>query len=194
MTEEYLEHTVSLGAPSIQAALEAVLLISEAPLQPLELAVALGIPEPQVLEALEVLASTYRERTSGIEVRCVAGGWRLYTSADCQMAVERFIRDGQNSRLTHAALETLAIVAYRQPISRGRIAAIRGVNVDSVMRTLTQRGLVEAAGEELDGQSILFRTTQHFLERLGIRSLNELPNISDLLPSIDTLTELDASL
>jgi segregation and condensation protein B len=100
-----------------------------------------------VAQALQELAASFLERGSGIEVRQVAGGWRLFTSASCQVAVERFIRDGQNARLTQAALETLAIVAYRQPISRGRIAAIRGVNVDGVVRTLIQRGLIEPAGE-----------------------------------------------
>lgn len=194
MSEPYLEHTIALGAPSLTAGLEAVLLISDSPLEAVELATAFGIPEPEVLAALQELAEAYRTRGSGIEVREVAGGWRLYTSADCQQAVERFIRDGQNARLTQAALETLAIVAYRQPITRGRIAAIRGVNVDGVVRTLVQRGLIEPAGAELDGQSIPFRTTAYFLERMGLKSIAELPEIADLLPGIETLTDLDASL
>lgn len=194
MSEVFLEHTVELGAPSLEAALEAVLLVSDGPLAPVDLATAFGIPEPEVETALQSLARAYAERGSGIEVRLVAGGWRLYTAGDCQSAVERFIRDGQNARLTQAALETLAIVAYRQPISRGRIAAIRGVNVDGVVRTLVQRGLIEPAGEEHDGQSILFRTTTYFLERMGLRSLEELPEIADHLPGIETLTDLDASL
>lgn len=194
MSEVFLEHTIELGAPSLGAALEAVLLVSDGPLAAIDLATAFGIPEPEINEALEGLAEAYRLRGSGIDVRLVAGGWRLYTNADCQAAVERFIRDGLNARLTQAALETLAIVAYRQPISRGRIAAIRGVNVDSVVRTLVQRGLIEPAGEDLDGQSILFRTTTFFLERMGLTSLAELPDITDHLPGIETLTELDASL
>lgn len=194
MTEAFLEHTIALGAPHLGAALEAVLLIADEPLQPVDLATAFGIPEPEIQQALEELSLAYRSRGSGIDVRRIAGGWRLYTAADCQQAVERFIRDGQNARLTQAALETLAIVAYRQPISRGRIAAIRGVNVDGVVRTLVQRGLIEAAGAELDGQSIPFRTTAYFLERMGIRSLDELPEIADHLPGIETLTDLDASL
>lgn len=194
MTEPFLTHTIELGAPSLEAALEAVLLVTDTPVSSMDLATAFGIPEPDVTTALEGLAAAYRERGSGIDVRTVAGGWRLYTAADCQLAVERFVKDGQNARLTPAALETLAIVAYRQPISRGRIAAIRGVNVDSVMRTLVQRGLVEPAGEDADGQSILFRTTAYFLERMGITALTELPDIADLLPSIETLDDLDASL
>lgn len=194
MSEAFLEHTVELGAPSLSAALEAALLVSDGPLAAVDLATAFGVPEPEVEAALQSLAASYLARESGIEVRLVAGGWRLYTSAGCQTAVERFIRDGQNARLTQAALETLAIVAYRQPISRGRIAAIRGVNVDGVVRTLVQRGLIEPAGEEHDGQSIVFRTTAYFLERMGLRSLEELPEIADHLPGIETLTDLDASL
>ena len=178
----------------LAAALEAILLVSDRPIAPVELATALGIPEPDVTQELVALADAYAARGSGIEVRSVAEGWRLYTSAHCKAAVEAFVREGQNARLTHAALETLAIVAYRQPISRGRIAAIRGVNVDSTMRTLVQRGLVEPAGEGDDGQSILFRTTSYFLERMGLRSLEELPDIADLLPSIETLDAIDASL
>lgn len=194
MSDAFLEHTIELGAPDLHSALEAVLLISDGPLAPVDLASAFGIPEPEVLAALQALAGAYAERGSGIEVREVAGGWRLYTAVQCQQAVERFIRDGQNARLTQAALETLAIVAYRQPISRGRIAAIRGVNVDGVVRTLVQRGLIEPAGEDTDGQSILFRTTTYFLERMGLRAIGDLPDIADHLPGIDTLTDLDASL
>jgi segregation and condensation protein B len=194
MSEPFLEHTIELGAPSLPAALESVLLVSDVPLAPIDLATAFGVPEPEVLAALEQLAADYRQRGSGIDVRQVAGGWRLYTNVECQVAVERFIRDGQNARLTQAALETLAIVAYRQPISRGRIAAIRGVNVDGVVRTLVQRGLIEPAGQELDGQSIPFRTTAYFLERMGLRSLSDLPEIAEHLPGIETLTDLDASL
>lgn len=194
MSEPFLEHTIDLGAPSLPAALEAVLLVADEPVSALDLATAFGLPEPEVQQALVALADGYRERESGIEVRVVAGGWRLFTSADCRGAVERFVKDGQHARLTHAALETLAIVAYRQPISRGRIAAIRGVNVDSVTRTLVQRGLIEPAGEEADGQSIVFRTTAYFLERMGMQSLSELPEIADLLPSLEALDVLDASL
>lgn len=194
MTDAFLEHTVDLGAPSLSAAVEAVLLVSDGPVAAIDLATAFGRPEPEVEETLRGLAAVYAERGSGIEVRRVAGGWRLYSAEACRGAVERFIREGQNARLTQAALETLAIVAYRQPISRGRIAAIRGVNVDGVVRTLVQRGLIEPAGEDSDGQSILFRTTAYFLERMGLTALADLPEIADHLPGIDTLTDLDASL
>lgn len=194
MTEQFLEGTAALGAPSLTSALEAVLLIVDTPVSSIDLAAALGVPEPEVVESLQVLAADYRTRGSGIEVREVAGGWRLYTAEACAGAVERFVRDGQQARLTQAALETLAIVAYRQPISRGRISAIRGVNVDAVVRTLVNRGLIEEAGSDEDGQSILFRTTSYFLERMGLRSLQELPEIAEHLPPIETLTALDASI
>ncbi len=194
MSEPFLEHTVELGAPDLGSALEAILLVSDAPVAAVDLAAALGIPEPDIEAGLAQLAKSYRLRGSGIEVRLVAGGWRLFTAAACQGAVERFIRDGQNARLTQAALETLAIVAYKQPISRGRIAAIRGVNVDSVVRTLVARGLIEPAGEETDGQAVLFRTTSYFLERMGLLNLQELPEIADLVPGLEALDALDASL
>lgn len=194
MTEQFLEGTAPLGAPSLTAAIEAVLLIVDTPVSTVDLATALGVPEPEVVESLALLAADYRTRGSGIEVREVAGGWRLYTAESCAGAVERFVRDGQQARLTQAALETLAIVAYRQPISRGRISAIRGVNVDAVVRTLVNRGLIEEAGSDEDGQSILFRTTGYFLERMGLRSVQDLPEIAEHLPSIETLTALDASI
>ncbi len=194
MTEPFLDGGLDLGAPSLEAALEAVLLVAEGALATVELATALGVPEPEVTTALHHLAADYSARGSGIEVREVAEGWRLYTAADCQAEVERFVRDGQNARLTHAALETLAIVAYRQPISRGRIAAIRGVNVDSVVRTLVTRGLIEGAGEEMEGQATLFRTTSYFLERMGLMSLQDLPEIADLVPAMDSLDHVDLSL
>ena len=194
MTEPMLEGVVELGAPSLEAAIEAVLLVADEPVGPRDLAANFGIPEPQILEVLQGLSAAYRQRGSGIEVREVAGGWRLYTAAECSAAVEKFVRDGQHTRLTQASLETLAIIAYKQPISRGRIAAIRGVNVDGVVKTLLQRGLIEEAGEEHDGQSTLFRTTQYFLERMGMTSLEELPEIADQLPSLETLNDIDASL
>ena len=194
VTEPTLDLPVELGAPSIAAALEAILLIVDTPIDSRDLASGLGLPEPEVLEALKDLQSAYLQRESGVEIREIAGGWRFYSSASCHVAVERFVRDGQQARLTQAALETLAIIAYRQPISRGRIAAIRGVNVDSVVRTLVQRGLIQEAGEEMDGQSVLFRTTEHFLERMGLRSLDELPPVAEHLPSIEAITGLDASI
>lgn len=194
MTEPILEGVAEIGAPSLEAALEAVLLIADEAVSPRDLAANFGVPEPEILQCLQALSAQYQHRGSGIDVREVAGGWRLYTAADCSPAVEKFVRDGQHTRLTQASLETLAIVAYRQPISRGRIAAIRGVNVDGVVKTLLQRGLIEEAGEEHEGQSTLFRTTPYFLERMGMKSLEELPAIAEYLPGLETLTDIDASL
>lgn len=194
MTEPILEGVVELGAPTLEAALEAVLLVSDEPVTARDLAASFGVPEPEILVCLQGLSAAYVARGSGIDIREVAGGWRLYTAADCSAAVERFVRDGQHTKLTQASLETLAIVAYKQPISRGRIAAIRGVNVDGVVKTLLQRGLIEEAGEEHEGQSTLFRTTPYFLERMGMKDLNELPDIAEHLPGLETLEDIDASL
>lgn len=194
MTEPILEGVAEIGAPSLEAALEAVLLVADEPLNTRDLAANFGIPEPEILVCLQGLSASYTARGSGIDVREVAGGWRLYTADNCASAVEKFVRDGQHTRLTQASLETLAIVAYRQPISRGRIAAIRGVNVDGVVKTLQQRGLIEEAGEEHEGQSTLFRTTPYFLERMGLKSLEELPEIAEHLPGLETLSDIDASL
>ena len=192
MTEPVIDGIVELGAPTLSAGIEAVLLVANEPLSARDLGANFGVPEPEILVILQQLSAQYRERGSGIDVREVAGGWRLYTATECGGAVERFVRDGQHARLTQASLETLAIIAYKQPISRGRIAAIRGVNVDGVVKTLLQRGLIEEAGDE--GQSTLFRTTEYFLERMGITSLSELPEIADHLPGLETLSDIDASL
>jgi segregation and condensation protein B len=119
----------------------------------------------------------------------VAGGWRLYTRDEYAPWVQRFVLDGQQARLTQAALETLAVVAYRQPVSRARVSAIRGVNVDGVMRTLVSRGLVEESGAEPETGAYLYRTTSYFLERLGLTSLEDLPDLAPHLPDLDALED-----
>src|SRR5258705_2805507 len=139
-------------------------------------------PRDEVSRALAGLAACYDEQRRGYDLRQVAGGWRFYTREECAPVVERFVRDGQEVRLTQAALETLAVVAYRQPVSRARVSAVRGVNCDGVMRTLTLRGLVEEAGTEHETRAILYRTTGYFLERLGLASLAELPDLAPFLP------------
>jgi segregation and condensation protein B len=118
----------------------------------------------------------------------VAGGWRLYTHPDCAAYVERFVLDGQQARLTQAALETLAVIAYRQPVTRARVSAVRGVNVDGVIRTLLARGLIVDAGQDPESAGTLYRTTPLLLERLGLQSLDDLPALAPLLPE---LSELD---
>lgn len=179
----------SLGAPSLDAALEAVLLVTDQPIDVATLASLVRRPAGEVAARLEALEADYASAGRGFELREVAGGWRFYTRADCAEVVERYVRDGQQARLTQAALETLAVVAYRQPVARARISAVRGVNVDGVIRTLTSRGLIAEAGHEEHSGAILYRTTELFLERLGIRSLEDLPPVADYLPDIELLDE-----
>ncbi|HSN12832.1 MAG TPA: SMC-Scp complex subunit ScpB [Propionibacteriaceae bacterium] len=178
-----------LGAPTLDAALEAVLLVTDQPLDVATLAALVRRPADEVLGRLRALSDEYAEARRGFDLREAAGGWRFYTRAECSEVVERYVRDGQQARLTQAALETLAVVAYRQPVSRARISAVRGVNVDGVMRTLTTRGLVAEAGHDESSGAILYRTTDLFLERLGLTSLDELPSVADYLPDIEMLDE-----
>ncbi|WP_341867125.1 SMC-Scp complex subunit ScpB [Arthrobacter oryzae] len=125
----------------------------------------------------------------GFELRNIAGGWRIYSRAEFAEIVGGFVLEGQTARLTQAALETLAVIAYRQPVSRARVSAIRGVNVDSVVRTLTQRGLIEDSGTDPESGAILYRTTSYFLERMGIGSVAELPQLSPHLPGLEGIEE-----
>ncbi|XCM84168.1 SMC-Scp complex subunit ScpB [Kitasatospora sp. HUAS MG31] len=167
------------------AALEAILMVVDEPATEAHLASVLGRPRAEVAAVLRALSAEYTAQGRGFDLRLVAGGWRFYTRADCAPAVDRFVLDGQQARLTQAALETLAVVAYRQPVSRGRVSAVRGVNCDGVMRTLVQRGLVEEAGSEPETGAILYRTTNYFLERMGLRGLDELPELAPFLPEVD---------
>lgn len=180
-----------LGAPSLPAALEALLMVADQPLDVLTLASLTRTPAAAVAEELAVLSTSYLEQGRGFDLREAGGGWRFYTREDCSEVVERFVRDGQQARLTQAALETLAVVAYRQPVTRGRISAIRGVNVDGVIRTLLSRGLVEEVGEQDESGAHLYRTTSYFLERLGLTSLEQLPPLADYLPDVDAATDFD---
>ena len=125
----------------------------------------------------------------GFELRNIAGGWRIYSRAEFAEIVGGFVLEGQTARLTQAALETLAVIAYRQPVSRARVSAIRGVNVDSVVRTLTQRGLIEDSGTDPESGAILYRTTSYFLERMGIGSVAELPQLSPHLPGLEGIED-----
>jgi segregation and condensation protein B len=177
------------AGPSLRAAIEAVLLIVDTPVAEVTLAQVCERPREEVLATLRALAAEYDAGDRGIALREVAGGWRFYTRPECAAVVERFVLDGQQARLTQAALETLAVVAYRQPVSRARVSAVRGVNVDGVMRTLVSRGLIEEGGTESESGATLFRTTGYFLERLGLRSLDELPDLAPFLPSVDSLAE-----
>ncbi|MGH3315745.1 MAG: SMC-Scp complex subunit ScpB [Nocardioidaceae bacterium] len=173
----------------LQPALEAVLMIADAPLDHVTLAQAVGRPPQEVAEALHRLAHDYTEQGRGFDLREIGGGWRFYTRDDYAPVVEKFVVDGQQARLTQAALETLAVVAYRQPVSRGRVSAIRGVNVDGVMRTLVTRGLVEEAGSDDETGAVLYRTTSYFLERMGLSSLDGLPDLAPLLPEMSEVED-----
>jgi segregation and condensation protein B len=174
---------------TMRRALEAILMVTDEPLPALTLARTVGRPAGDVTNALNELAGEYTEQGRGFDLREVGGGWRYYTRADAAQYVERFVLDGQQSRLTQAALETLAVVAYKQPVSRARVSAIRGVNVDGVMRTLISRGLVEEAGADTESQATLYRTTSYFLERMGMQSLDDLPELAPYLPDMDDMED-----
>lgn len=181
------EASAQPAQPTLPALLEALLLVTDEPVPASTLAQVVEQPQEQVLAALEQLATEYDGQQRGFELRHVAGGWRLYTRASCAPYVERFVLDGQQARLTQAALETLAVIAYRQPVTRQRISAVRGVNVDGVVRTLVARGLVTEAGPDDDTGAARYRTTNHFLERLGVQSLEALPSLAPLLPELDDI-------
>ena len=166
----------------LRMSLEAVLLVADEPVPEELLAEVTQQPAAAVAAALRELASAYTAEQRGFDLREVAGGWRLYTRPECAAVVERFVSGGQEIRLTQAALETLAVVAYRQPVSRARVSAVRGVNCDGVMRTLVLRGLVEEAGTDPETGAILFQTTGYFLERLGLARLSDLPDLVPFLP------------
>ncbi|MEU9015990.1 SMC-Scp complex subunit ScpB [Actinomadura sp. NPDC048394] len=170
------------AGPGLRASIEAILLVVDEPVAEITLAQLLERPRGEVAATLRELAAEYTEQGRGFDLREVAGGWRFYTRDVCAPVVERFVTDGQQARLTQAALETLAVVAYRQPVSRARVSAVRGVNSDGVMRTLTLRGLIENAGQEPETGAHLYRTTGYFLERLGLRDLGELPELAPFLP------------
>lgn len=172
--------------------IEAILMVVDEPVTELTLATVLEVTVDQVVETLEYLVPTYEER--GFTLKAINGGWRFYSSPECSAVVEKFVLDGQQNRLTQAALETLAVIAYRQPVSRARVSAIRGVNVEAVMKTLVSRGLVEESGLEPETGAILYKTTSYFLERLGLNTLADLPALAPYLPDLDRLDEVLESL
>jgi segregation and condensation protein B len=166
----------------LRGALEAIMLVVEEPVGEIMLAQVLEQPTERITALLTALAEEYSASGRGFELRRAAGGWRLYTRPEYGAYVERFVLDGQQVRLTQAALETLAVIAYKQPVTRSRISAIRGVNCDGVIRTLVSRGLVEECGTEPDSGAYLYRTTMLFLEKLGLNSVDELPSLAPFLP------------
>ncbi|AEV87204.1 RNA 3-phosphate cyclase [Actinoplanes sp. SE50] len=182
----------SLDDAELTAALEAILLVVDEPTSELKLAEVTEQPVERVTRLLDDVSARYTAAGHGFDLRRAAGGWRLYTRPEYAAYVERFVLDGQSVRLTQAALETLAVVAYKQPVTRSRISAIRGVNCDGVMRTLVTRGLIEEVGTEPETGAYLYRTTSLFLEKLGLNSVDQLPPLAPFLPD-DVEEVLDAS-
>jgi segregation and condensation protein B len=179
----------------LRRTIEAILLVAVEPLPPRLLAELVEEPVERVEEALNDLADSYERDGRGFIVARVAGGARLQTHPDLAPYVERFANREVSHRLSTAALETLAIVAYRQPVSRGQISSLRGVNVDGVTRLLEQRGYIEVVGHaEGPGQAALFGTTDLFLERLGLESLGQLPAVEDFLPGPDAARDMERDL
>lgn len=175
---------------ALDSALEALLLVVDVPAGEELLADTLEQPVARIRTALQRLAQGYEEAERGIDLRRVGEGWRFYTRETYAPYVERYLLDGQRAKLTRAALETLAVISYRQPVTRARVAAVRGVNVDGVIRTLVGRGLVEEAGTDPETGGFLYCTTELFLERLGLSSLKDLPPLAPLLPEVDTIDDV----
>jgi segregation and condensation protein B len=202
MTDEFPDLDLGIDvatAPELDDAelgrvLEALLLVVDTPVTVEALATATEQPVYRISTKLQLMAEDFAGRDSGIDLRQAGGGWRMYTRARFAPYVERLLLDGSRSKLTRAALETLAVVAYRQPVTRVRVSAVRGVNVDGVMRTLLARGLITEAGTDPDTGAVTFATTELFLERLGLSSLAELPDIAPLLPDVDVIDDLSETL
>src|SRR5215208_29636 len=189
--DPHADDTDANNSGSVAGALEALLLLAAEPVTEFELAQAVGVPESVVAETLVELVAFYEETGRGFELRQVGGGWRYYTREEYADLITRYVMEGQQAKLSQAALETLAVVAYTQPISRARVSAVRGVNVDGVIRTLLSRGLVEEVGHVHESGAVLFGTTSYFLERMGLKTLDELPPLAPQLPEVD---ELEAAL
>ncbi len=183
-----------LDDAELRSVLESLLLVVDTPVTVEALASASDSSAERVAATLTELAAELTGRGSGFDLREAGGGWRLYTRARNAPYVERLLLDGARSKLTRAALETLAVVAYRQPVTRARVSAVRGVNVDAVMRTLLARGLITEAGNDSDSGAVTFATTELFLERLGLSSLADLPDIAPLLPDVDVIDDLSENL
>ena len=183
---------VKMSNVEVDRSIEAILMVVDEPVTELTLAQVLERTVDEIDAALARLSQSYEDR--GFALKKIGGGWRFYSHPDLAGVVERFVLDGQQSRLTQAALETLSVVAYRQPVSRARVSAIRGVNVEAVMKTLITRGLVEESGLEHETGAILYRTTSFFLERLGLNSLDDLPALAPYLPNLEALDDILDSL
>lgn len=174
----------------VRSVLEAILMVVDQPVTVDELAEALELEPAEVELCLAELEREYAEQERGFTLREISGAWRVYSRPAYAPAVEKFLLDGQQAKLTQASLETLAVIAYRQPVSRSRVSAVRGVNVDGVVRTLLTRGLITEIGAEGEGGAVLYGTTPYFLQRMGLSSLDELPALAPFLPDADVIEEL----
>ncbi|MFC9898163.1 SMC-Scp complex subunit ScpB [Nocardia sp. NPDC127579] len=192
--EETLDTPGALDDDEFRSALEAMLLVVDAPAPAEQLAAALDSDTERVEDALRTMSAELSARRSGIDLRFAGDGWRFYTRSEYAPYVEQVLLDGARTKLTRAALETLAVVAYRQPVTRTRVSAVRGVNVDGVMRTLLARGLIAEAGADPETNGTQYRTTELFLERIGLASLSDLPPLAPLLPGVDLIDEINDSL
>lgn len=183
-----------LEEDEFRSALEAMLLVVDAPAPADLLAAALEDSPARVERTLREMSAELTARRSGMDLRFVGDGWRYYTRSEYAPYVERMLLDGARSKLTRAALETLAVIAYRQPVTRARVSAVRGVNVDGVIRTLLARGLISESGADPETNGTLYVTTELFLERIGLASLTDLPPLAPLLPGVDLIDEINDSL
>ena len=190
VAEEQIAFDINDFPGGARSAIEAVLMVVDEPISELSLASALELPVDDVVAHLRALEDEYAAALRGFTLRSVAGGWRVYSRSEYAPVVEKFLLDGQQAKLTQASLETLAVIAYRQPISRSRVSAVRGVNVDGVVRTLLTRGLIQEVGSEGENGAVLYGTTDYFLQRLGLGSLDDLPALAPYLPEVDMLDEL----
>ncbi|GGG11081.1 hypothetical protein GCM10007304_26410 [Rhodococcoides trifolii] len=191
---EQEEAPAELDEHELRSALEAVLLVVDSPAPVTLLSSTLGTDAERIDASLREMAADLTRRGSGIDLRYAGDGWRFYTRTDYAPYVEKLLLDGARSKLTRAALETLAVIAYRQPVTRARVSAVRGVNVDGVMRTLLARGLIAEAGTDPDSAATQYVTTEMFLERLGLASLADLPELAPLLPGVDMIDDISESL
>jgi segregation and condensation protein B len=179
--------------PEQRKIVEAILLVADEPVPPTTLAQVMEKPRVEVETLLEELADGYVAEERGFTLRRVAGGWRLYSNPDCAPWLERFVAAHRHPRLTGAALEVLAIVAYRQPIARAEITEIRGVESDGVVKTLAGRGLIEAQ-EQTGASPTLFSVSTSFLEAMGLDGVHELPRLAEFMPDAETVQDMEAKL
>lgn len=180
---------------ALHAQIESILIAASSPVSLENIATICEVEENEVTKAIEELTTEYVETERGFRINATSTGYRFISAPECYETVARFIKEPLNARLSPSAMETLAVIAYKQPVSRGQIASIRGVNVDSVIKTLEARGYIQEIGRDSGpGQAILYGTTPEFLERLGITSVNDLPSLGDFVPDASIMEQFEKSL